>query len=157
MEEKDLKKLIMMKMPGKLRFSKEGKWYHDDVFVSHPRIATYFSKHLIFSKEYESWVVEVDGKCVPVEVEDTAQIATSLNIIEDKKIIALLTNSKEVIIDCSNIEVSENNIWYFTDKIHGRIKMLRSVSIQLSPYLHEIKSEFFLKIIDKQFKIKKSQ
>lgn len=69
---------IMMQMPGELRFSARGEWFHDGVLVEHQGVSQYLSKHL---KRIETdYVVEVSGKAVRVVVEDAPFVVRTIDL-----------------------------------------------------------------------------
>jgi hypothetical protein len=68
-----------MNMSGELRFSKDGRWFHQGEEFTHEKIKNYFSRHLRYSEKLQRYVVEVDGRCVAVEVEDTPFVVRSID------------------------------------------------------------------------------
>lgn len=73
---------ILMSMPEPLRFSAEGVWSHGGVEVINERIALFFSTRLRYSQEHSSHIIEQDGRCVKVEVEDTPFVVRSIDVTQ---------------------------------------------------------------------------
>ena len=73
------KSTILMTMPGELRLDAHGRWVHDLQPVTHPGIADYLSKHLCWNDLHGRFVVEVEGRAVPVIIDDTAYFVVALD------------------------------------------------------------------------------
>lgn len=73
---------LLMTMSGTLLFTKSGQWIHDGVPVTHEGIALYFSTHIKYAPAFQSFVIEDDGRCVKVEVEDTPRVVRSIQTQE---------------------------------------------------------------------------
>jgi hypothetical protein len=72
--------LTVMGMPGGLTLDRNGRWFNDGAEVRHPKIAEYFSRHLLFDSNLDSFVVAVNDRCVLVSVEDAPFILKSLDL-----------------------------------------------------------------------------
>ncbi len=129
--------ITLMEMPGQLRLDAHGQWFHDGVAVTHPGIADYLSKHLAWSGEHGVFVVEVDGRAVRVEVDDTAYFVTSLAMEHDPWQITLNDGSSAELR--APIEVRTNGEFICWVK-EGRFpaKISRSVHQQLQPYINAV-------------------
>jgi hypothetical protein len=143
---------IMMKMPGELIFTKNGKWKHDGVLVQHSGVARYFSRHLKYSPSHKSWVVEVDGKCVPAVVEDTPQVVTSIDLSSHNTTLTL-SNGLVIPLDLSDIHLSREGVWYASAGDEDRFRILRNVVQSLMPYIEELDDKYVMKLHGKVFEI----
>lgn len=102
--------LRLMSMPGELVLSADGKWYHDGVFVSHARIARYFSQHLQWSKRLNSFVVSVDSRCVKVVVEDLPFFVCAFRLVGEE-LQQLLNTEEWEVVSKKGFSVSSDQRW----------------------------------------------
>ncbi|MCB0345674.1 MAG: hypothetical protein KDD66_11190 [Bdellovibrionales bacterium] len=137
---------ILMSMPGRLKFTADGKWLHDDVLVSNPKIALYFSRHLKFSPDHESYVVEVEGKCVKVEVEDTPVVVKSVRLEDELPAALLLGDGTEQAFSPARILVGVNDVLYCRLADDRIARLLRPAMQALLPFITSENKQFFISI-----------
>lgn len=101
----------MMSFPGVLRFSADGRWYHDDTEVTHAGIRDYFSKHLRFVEELGHFAVEVAGRGVVVAVEDTRAVVIRAEQVADRWHFVLSTGLRLEAGGCQLLVVNDTR-WY---------------------------------------------
>ena len=138
------KQPIIMNMPGNLVFTKDGKWLHDGVEVTHKGVYLYFSKHIRHDSTLNKYLVQVDGKAVEVEVEDTAKVVKTI-IKDSNNFLIYLNDDTQERLDSSTLAVSNEDIWYCrvgNNKEWARL--LRPAVQALLPLVKEENGEYFI-------------
>ena len=125
-----------MTMPGALLFTKNGEWVHDGTVVTHPGVQRYFSTHLRFSEEHGGYVIEVEGKCVRVEIEDTPHVVRSIDTTALPWHIRLETGQSEPFRP-ETFSVGTDNVFYCRDKDNAWLRILRPAAQTLVRYIEE--------------------
>ena len=105
-------KLRMMNWNDSLVFTKDGEWLHNGEPVMHRGVAEYFSKHLGYSHEHQSFVLAVEGRCVRVTVQDTPVVVRTLAGESESGWMAVLSSGEEEELDCGTLSVSDDGEWY---------------------------------------------
>lgn len=144
-----------MNMPGQLRFSKDGQWFHEEALVSHLKVAEYFSRHIRWSDQHHSFIVEVDGKCVSVEVEDTPHVVKAL-LSETSPWLIRIETGEEFEFQPETLEVSEENVFYCrAASLEGKLRILRAPMQSLLPHISETDSAYSLSVDGIKYPIRK--
>ncbi|MFN8389244.1 MAG: hypothetical protein U0136_03035 [Bdellovibrionota bacterium] len=134
---------ILMNMPGQLRFSKDGRWFHEEVEFTHEKIRDYFSRHFHFHPALDKYVVEVDGKCIPVIVEDTSVVIRSL----DTRTIpwtAILGNGAHEPFRAETLSVTAEPVYYSLAQNGERARLLGAAVQALLPFVVEREDGIFV-------------
>ena len=127
----------MMSMPGGLRITKDGTWRHDGGEFTHQNVQKYFESRLRYSPEHSQYVVEVDGRCVPVEVEDTAFFVRTIDTTGEEWRLILSDETTEP-FDPKAIEVGSESVFYCRVKGGAeRARLLRPAWQALLPVIEE--------------------
>ncbi len=137
-------------MPGRLIFTAEGVWVHEDTPVTNRKIALYFSRHLRFSPEHNSYVVEVDGRCVSVDIEDTPLVVRTILLENNLPHELLLSDESSEAFNQKQLKVGSNQALYclLSD---GRLARLMRPAVQaIMPHVEEKNGEFFVCLGPKQ-------
>ena len=143
-----------MSMPGKLVLSRDGCWRHDGDLVTHQGVSSYFNRYLRYSEVHRSYVLEVDGKCVSVEVEDAPYFVLSLHQDEAKFYLSL-SNQKEEVLDLNTLSIGvDNSIYCLVQAGQHLARFSRSAYQGLIPYIQEEDGAFYLNIAGKSYPIK---
>ena len=135
---------VLMTMEGRLVFTAEGEWLHDGAPVTHEKIRDYFGRHLIFSNAHKSYVIEADGRCVTVEVEDTPIVVRTLETFAWPWFAKLSDGTKEEFA-ADTLEVSSAGVFYC--RVHNRTafaRILRPAWQALLPCISESKPGSFI-------------
>ncbi len=148
-------KSILMNMPGDLRFTKDGEWLNDQALVTNEKVAQYFSRNLRWDAEHSSFIVEVDGKCVLAEVEDTPHVVRGF-LTEQLPWKIRLDTGEEKEFDASSLSVNLENVFYCrAEGVEGKIRVLRSPLQTLLPLISEHTNEYRVQIGNEFFAITK--
>lgn len=146
---------IMMTMPGELTFRADGTWVHDGVVVTNPQIALYFSRRLRYSSDHGRYVVEVDGKCVAVRVEDTPVVVRSIYPAAGVPQTLLLNDASEVPLSSAELLVGSDNILYCSLPDGREARLLRPAMQALTAFIESTQGEFQLVLGDSRRPIKR--
>ncbi len=141
----------LMGMPGSLVFTAEGRWLHAGVEITHEKIRDYFSRHLRYSEPHSGYVIEVDGKCVLVEVEDTPQVVRTIDTTTRPWKVYLSGDLQEH-FDPQELSVTEAGIFYLLVK-DSDARLLRPAVQSLMPYLDELDGSYVLQIDQQNFRV----
>ena len=136
-DKTDIEIPVMMKMPGTLVFTAEGEWLHDGELITHKKIRDYFCARLRYSEEHKSDVIEVDGKCVSVKVEDTRIVVRTFDT-SSWPWSAQLSSGKVEPFSPATLSVSTEGIFYC--KVNGgkeRARILRPAWQAILPWIFE--------------------
>lgn len=144
----------LMNMPGTLTFTAEGRWLHAGEEITHEKIRDYFSRHLHYSKDHAGYVIEVDGKCVRAEVEDTAVVVRTIDT-QSTPWRAYLSGDVEEDFRPETLVANAEGIFYCTVSEDRRARLMRPAWQSLLPFLQEPSAgEFELTIGDKSFPVR---
>lgn len=132
-----------MSMQGALRLTEEGEWLHDGVPVSHEHIAKYFTKHLRYSLEHGSFVVEVEGKCVAVTVDDVPLFVDEIDLHGGR---VRLSNDAVESFAPEALRVSKENVFYLVRVDGSAARLRRNAAQQLYPHISEEGGAICLKV-----------
>jgi len=139
---------IVMQMPGELLFTASGKWLHDGEEVTHKGVYRYFCKHLRYDASLGEYVVEVQGKCVVVKVEDAPFIARSIKRSETSWTV-VFNDDEEEDFSASQLRAQDDGALYY-ERSSRLLAKLTSPAIQaLQPYISEDGGLFQLQLPDK--------
>lgn len=128
--------LQLMSMPGELRLSSNGIWFHNDIEVTHSKISRYFFAHLVFSKEHNSYVIEQNGRCLGVVVEDTAQFVRTIEITQGA-ISGILSDGTIRELDPIGFSFHPIRQAYYVKLEHDKAKLLRPALQRLIPHIED--------------------
>lgn len=134
---------ILMTMQGKLRFTKEGVWLHDNAAVTHHGIALFFSKRLRYSEQHTCYIVEDGGKCVTVEVEDTPRVVVTIDTtVEPWQVIS--NSDLHEPFDSTRLRYAPSGELYYHLSTEPYQARLHRAAVQaLSPWLNEQDGGFY--------------
>ncbi len=126
-----------------LVFTKDGEWLHNDEPVVHRGVAEYFSKHLEYSDEHQSFVLAVGGRCVRVVVHDTPVVVRTLAGESESGWVAVLSSGEREELDCRTLSVTTDGEWYCRVKNRGvRARLLRPAIQHLLGSIEEAGQSF---------------
>ncbi len=149
-------KPLVMTMPGGLKLTKDGRWVNDGRVVSNKQIADYFYKHFRYDQTLGSYIVEVEGKCVKVELEDAPYIVNGFITRTNPWEIKLTDNTYETFYP-ETLVVSEEDIFYCVVKKKGQrdeyARILKNALQTLLPLISKEQDNYVLTINDKLYKI----
>lgn len=95
---------------SEIRFGRDGCWYADGERISNERIASFFSRHLERRGDGQ-WVIRVGREEVPVQVEDTPFVVTTVQERDDRVLVELNDGTAEK-LDPSTLRVGPGNVLY---------------------------------------------
>ena len=151
-------KTPLMGIQGQLIFTKDGQWMHEGELVTHTGISDYFSNHLSFRPDLQSYVLSDGIRALKVEVEDTPVVVrTILNSHAESGIeswqVALSGGNTERFA-AETLSVSAGGTWYCRVR-NGEVKArLLSPAIQhLTGFIEEAEGKYFLKVGGQTFAI----
>ncbi len=144
----------LMQMPGKLVFTAEGRWTHDGVEVTHENIRDYFSSHLKFSEEHQNYVISVDGRCVLVDVEDTAVMVRTIDTTTQPWLLMLSSSKSETFRPESLEATADGRIYCRIYNGAEKARLLSPACQALAPFLEESRSGYVLQLGEKQYAIR---
>ncbi len=142
---------ILMKMPGTLRFTKDGEWLHDGAPITHKKIRDYFCEHLRFREAHQRFVIEVEGKCVAVEVEDTPLVVRTIDTSSEPWL-AVLSDGRQRPFAADTLAVNAEGIFYCDVSGH-RARILRPAWQALLPHVMEHQGRYEFEYLGRRFAI----
>lgn len=138
----------LMTMPGTLTFTAQGTWLHDGEPVTHQKIARYFSKHLRYREELSSYVIEVDGRCVAVTVEDTPWVVSHL-VLERRPWLMVLNSGEEEPFLPETLEAGAKDVLYCRSTAReATVRLSRATVQQLAPFVRQDHTGGYVLVVD---------
>jgi uncharacterized protein len=128
-----------------LRLDAEGRWWHDDEPIEHPRILEAFNKGLVPTDDARFKLVFGRDWCF-VHVEDAAYAV--LHLVENSGALALaLSNGSQEHLDPTTLKVGPHGV-VFCQVMNGRAKarFSRDAQFELGSRLEARGSELFLRL-----------
>lgn len=143
-----------MSMPGSLSLSKNGDWLHDGKPVTHAGVSEYFWRYFRYSKELAAYVVEIDGKCVSVEIEDVPYVVRTIDVELDPWTLLFNDGSLET-LQPETLEVNSDNIFYCKRANGEAARFSRAATQTLIPLVKEDVRGFFINCGARMVRLKK--
>lgn len=140
----DVKSPVLMQFPGVLRFSADGRWYHDDVEITHRGIRDYLSRHLRYDGGLQEHLVVVDGRAVTVQVEDTVEVVLSLEYSGShaQSPIARLSSGRSVALGGCALTVKDETRWYLCPQAELPVRISWPAVQSLLPGLQQVSAGY---------------
>lgn len=127
-----------MEMKGKLRFTADGRWMHDEEYVTHQGVADYFSNHLEYDVRQGHFVVSDGIRALVVEVEDTPVVVRTISENSEGQLQLELNGQRTDRLRPETLRCTASGVWYvkvFEELLPARL--LPNAVQLLVPYLEE--------------------
>ena len=130
---------------GRIRLSRDGIWFHDDVEITHPRTVELFDRSI--RRLGDGYILEVGDETCAIIVEDAPFIVRK--VVRDGDKLSLELSSRETVeLDVSTIAVGDDNVMYaLVGETKDRARFSRPAYYQLMEFLDQDEDEkFYLKL-----------
>lgn len=120
-----------------IRLDREGRWWHDDERVEHPKIVEAFNQGLQPTEDGRFKLVFGWDWCF-VQVEDAAYRVLGVDALEDGHFLLHLTDRQSEVLDPATLKIEADEVLSCLVK-QGRAKarFSRDAQFQLGSHLHE--------------------
>jgi len=96
---------------SKLRFGADGRWYADDVPVTHERLARLFSRYVRRKPDHDGYEVWIDERYhADIEVEDTPFVVTAVETDDAGQLSIDLNDGTTELLDPTSLTVGADNV-----------------------------------------------
>jgi hypothetical protein len=130
---------------GKIFISKEGKWFHEGVEITHERTLELFSRSIV-KDPAGGYMLKVGAERAKIEVEDTPYMVRSVEFNNGSVMIELNDKSSET-LDPGSLRVGKKNVLYCRVKTgEFPARFLRPAYYQLMTRLEQDPKGFYLEI-----------
>ena len=109
----------------RLRLSKTGEWFHDDIQFTHKRLTSLFHRSIEWDDKEQGYFIRIGQQRAKFECEDTAYFVTELFDISTPWRIKLLDDSEEV-LNPASISVGNEGQFYCSVKGGHRARFGRA-------------------------------
>ncbi len=131
----------LIDLPEKLTFTKDGVWLHGGTPITHELTEALLSRLLHYSSEHQAYVVESQGRCIRVHVEDTPRVVRAF-VGEKAPWEILLNDGKKSEFLPNTLMVSEANVFYCRGNTGEEYRILRPAMQALFPHITESAGNF---------------
>ncbi|HYD50469.1 MAG TPA: hypothetical protein VEB21_19090 [Terriglobales bacterium] len=138
----------------KLTFGRDGRWYADGEPVLHPRLASFFSRHLRRKPDgtYEIWVDERFH--ADVEVEDTPFVVVDVDSATDGALMLVLNDGTSEPLAGSGLRVTaDESLSCAVKDGRYRARLLRPAQQRLEPLIEAIADSFEIRSGSRRYPI----
>jgi hypothetical protein len=95
----------------KISFRSDGCWYADDEVIAHPRISSFFARH-VRPAPGGGWMLDVGVDRQAIEVEDTPLVVVRVSGDPPSGIRITTNDTVEQDLECKTLEIGRDDVLY---------------------------------------------